>query len=143
MGPQRRMRIYVGYDSPSIIHYLEPLADDLFTARFMDYNFYETVFSSLRGDKNVTALEEHRELSWTTPTMPRLDPHTIQYETEVQRIFDIHSVAQSMPDAFTGLARVTKSNIPAAYVPAKMDVPNVQRTSTWRTGTPFWPIHVH
>ncbi|KAM1736193.1 hypothetical protein ACFX12_014577 [Malus domestica] len=39
MGPQRRMGIYVGYDSPSIIRYLEPLTGDLFTSRFADCHF--------------------------------------------------------------------------------------------------------
>ncbi|KAL1195003.1 Retrovirus-related Pol polyprotein from transposon RE2 [Cardamine amara subsp. amara] len=33
MGPQRRMGIYVGYDSPTIIKYLEPTTGDLFKAR--------------------------------------------------------------------------------------------------------------
>ena len=32
MGPQRRLGIYVGFDSPSIIRYLEPLTGDLFKA---------------------------------------------------------------------------------------------------------------
>ena len=45
--PQRMMGIYVGYDSLSIIHYLEPLTGDMFTARFADCHFYETVFMSL------------------------------------------------------------------------------------------------
>ena len=49
MGPQRRIGIYVGYDSPSIIRYLEPLTGDLFTAHFADCHFYETVFPSLGG----------------------------------------------------------------------------------------------
>ncbi|KAM1442603.1 hypothetical protein ACFX1T_010164 [Malus domestica] len=76
MGPQRRMGIYVGYDSPSIIRYLEPLTGDLFTARFADCRFYETVFPSLRGDKNVNVPNERHELSWTTPTLSHLDPRT-------------------------------------------------------------------
>ena len=38
IGPQRRMRIYVGYDSPLIIRYLEPLIGDMFTTHFTDYN---------------------------------------------------------------------------------------------------------
>ncbi|KAM1614644.1 hypothetical protein ACFX2K_023977 [Malus domestica] len=129
MGPQRRMRIYVGYDSPSIIRYLEPLTGDLFTARFTDCHFYETVFPSLGGDKNVNVPNEQRELSWTTPTLSHLDPRTAQSEAEVQRILDLQSIAQSMPDAFTDLARVTRSHIPAANTPAKMDVPNVRRTT--------------
>ena len=32
MGPQKNMGIYVGYESPSIIKYLEPSTGDLFTA---------------------------------------------------------------------------------------------------------------
>jgi len=39
MGPQRRLRIYVGYVSTSIIRYLEPQTGDLFTARFADCHF--------------------------------------------------------------------------------------------------------
>ena len=32
MGPQHKMRIYMGFDSPFIIQYLEPLTKDIFTA---------------------------------------------------------------------------------------------------------------
>ncbi|KAM1222400.1 hypothetical protein ACFX2J_009941 [Malus domestica] len=129
MGPQRMMRIYVGYDSPSIIHYLEPLTCDLFTACFTECHFYKIVFSSLGGDKNVNIPEERRELSWMTLILSHLNPRTAQSETEVQRILDLQSIAQSKPDAFADLAYVTRSYIPAAYTPAKMDVPNVQQTS--------------
>ena len=31
MSPQRKLGIYVGFDSPSIIKYLKPLMDDVFT----------------------------------------------------------------------------------------------------------------
>ena len=53
MGPQRRLRIHVGYDSPSIIQYLELIIGDVFTARFPDYQFDEIIFSPLGGDKIV------------------------------------------------------------------------------------------
>ena len=53
------MGIYVIYDSPSIIRYLEPLTSDLFTTHFANCHFYETVFPSLGGDKNVNVPEEH------------------------------------------------------------------------------------
>ena len=46
---------YVGFNSPSIIRYLEPLTGDVFTARFADYQFDETVFQSLRGEKKIRA----------------------------------------------------------------------------------------
>ena len=39
MGPQRRLSIYVGYESPTIIRYLEPLLGDLFPAKFADCHF--------------------------------------------------------------------------------------------------------
>ena len=51
MGSQRRLGIYVGFDSPSIIRYLEPLTGDVFTARFADCHFNESVFPSLEGRK--------------------------------------------------------------------------------------------
>ena len=41
MGPQRRLGIYVGFESPSIIKYIEPLTGDIFTARFVDCQFDE------------------------------------------------------------------------------------------------------
>ena len=54
MGPQRRLRIYVDFDSSSIIRYLEPLTGDVFRARFVDCHFNETVFPSLGGEKSIT-----------------------------------------------------------------------------------------
>ena len=50
MGSQRRLGIYVGFDSPSIIRYLEPLTDDIFTTHFTDCHFNESVFLSLGGE---------------------------------------------------------------------------------------------
>ena len=52
MGLQRRLGIYVGFDSPSIMRYLEPLTGDVFTARFADCHFNESVFPSL-GERKV------------------------------------------------------------------------------------------
>ena len=46
-GPQRRIEIYAGFDSPSIIKYLEPMTGDVFRARFADCHFNETVFLQL------------------------------------------------------------------------------------------------
>jgi hypothetical protein len=51
MGPQRRLGIYAGFDSPSIIRYLEPLTGDIFKARFDDCHFNETIFPPLGGEK--------------------------------------------------------------------------------------------
>ena len=104
MGPQQRLRIYVGFDSPSIIRYLEALIGDVFTTRFADFHFNESVFSSLRGENSIP--DKPREISWKTSTMTHLDPHTNQYELEV-----------------------TKSHIPAANTPTRIDVPVGQLTN--------------
>jgi hypothetical protein len=50
MGPYRKMGIYVGYHSSSIIKYLEPMTGDLFTARYANYIFNEDHFAALKGE---------------------------------------------------------------------------------------------
>jgi hypothetical protein len=50
MAPHRKIGIYVGYQSLSIIKYLEPLTGDLFTARFADSIFNEEHFPTLGGE---------------------------------------------------------------------------------------------
>ena len=135
MGPQRKMGIYVHYDSPSIVRYLETLTEDLFTARVADCHFDETVFPSLGGNKHANVPVERRELSWYALTMSHLDLRTAQSETEVNRIIDLQSIAQSMPDAFNDLAKVTKSHIPAANTRARIDVPCVRQQPAWEGQT--------
>ena len=72
MGPQRRLGIYVGFETPSIIRYLEPLTGDVFTARFADCQFNEVVFPTL-GKKEIVG---KRDISWNEPSLLHLDPYT-------------------------------------------------------------------
>ena len=53
LGPQRRLGIYVGFQSSSIITYVEPLTGEVFTARFADCHFNENVFPPLGGGKPI------------------------------------------------------------------------------------------
>ena len=122
MGPQRRLGIYVGYESPSIIKYLEPSTGDLFTARLADCHFNESVFPTLGGENK----QLEKEISWNESTLSYLDPRTKQCELEVQRIIHLQNLANQLPDAFTDLNRVTKSHIPAVNAPIKIDVPEGQ-----------------
>jgi hypothetical protein len=62
-GPQRSLGIYVGFESPSIIKYLEPLTGDLHTAQFADSIFNEEHFPALGGGKYL-ARDECREITW-------------------------------------------------------------------------------
>jgi hypothetical protein len=128
MGPQRRLGIYVGFDSPSIIRYLEPLTGDVFKARFEDCHFDESVFPPLGGDKSKP--EARREITWNVSALSHLDPRTNQSELEVQRIIHLQNIANQLPDAFTDAKKVTKSHIPAANIPARIEIPTGQITST-------------
>ena len=53
MGSQQRFGIYVGFNSPFIIRYLEPLTGNIFTARFTDCYFNENIFPPLGGEKSI------------------------------------------------------------------------------------------
>ncbi|KAJ9544182.1 hypothetical protein OSB04_023889 [Centaurea solstitialis] len=81
------------------------------------------VFLSLGGDRKKDFPRERQELSWNVPTLSHFDPRTSQCESEVKRILNLQNVADSIPDAFTNIAKVTRSHIPAANVPARLEVP--------------------
>ncbi|WJZ90040.1 hypothetical protein VitviT2T_009216 [Vitis vinifera] len=100
---------------------------DVFTARFADCHFNESVFPSLGREKSIP--EERREISWKTSTMTHLDPRTNQCELEVQRIIHLQNLANQLLDAFIDTKKVTKSHIPAANTPARIDVPVGQLTN--------------
>ena len=125
MGSQRRLGIYVGFESPSIIRYLEPLTGDMFTARFADCRFDETVFPKL-GIENS---EIKREILWKNLSLSHLDPYSSTCEQEVQKIIHLQKIANQMSDAFTDSKMITKSHIPAENVPIQIDVPKGPSTS--------------
>ena len=121
MGPQCRLGIYVGFLSVSIIHYLEPLIGNLFTARFADCHFDESVFPPL--GKAKTNSNKWRAITWNTPSLLHLDPRTKQSELEVQRIIHLQDLADQLPDAFTDPNKVLKSHIPAVNAPTHIEIP--------------------
>ncbi|KAL0289899.1 UNVERIFIED_CONTAM: hypothetical protein Scaly_2688200 [Sesamum calycinum] len=119
MGPQRRLEIYVGFESPSIIKYLEPMTDDQFTARYLDCQFNETIFPVLGGeDKEIN----RKDIAWNATSMSFLNPRTNDSELEIQRIIHLQSVANRLPDAFIDTKKVTKSHIPAENIPTRLEI---------------------
>jgi hypothetical protein len=82
MEPQRRLRIYIIFHSPSIIKYLEPLIGDIFTARFADCQFDEIIFPILGGEKEKL----EKQVTWNASSISYLDPRSGQCELEVQKI---------------------------------------------------------
>lgn len=119
MGPQRRLGIYVGFNSASIIKYLEPMTGDLFTARFADCHFDEAMFPTLGGESKKLV----NDIVWNNSSLTHLDPPTKQRELEIQKIIHLQNIANQLPDAFTDPKRVTKSYIPAANAPIRIEVP--------------------
>jgi hypothetical protein len=99
MGPQRRLGVYVDFDSPSIIRYLEHLIGDIFKVRFEDCHFDENIFTSLGREKSLP--EARQEITWNNLTLLHFDPCTNKCELEVHRIFHLQSIANQLPDAFT------------------------------------------
>lgn len=116
MGPQRQKGIYVGFDSPSIIRYMEPTTADIFKARFADCHFFENSFPKLALDN----LKEKLTLQWQASSLFPTDPRTNQCESEVQRILHLSRIANELPDAFNDATQVTRSHIPAANTPARL-----------------------
>ena len=121
LGPQRRLGIYVALQSASIINYIEPLMGEVFTARFADCHFDENLFPPLGGDKPIP--EEWREITWNESSLSHLDPCTKKSELEVQKIIHLQGLANQLPDAFIDSTKVTKSHIPTANIPARIEIP--------------------
>ena len=70
--------------------------------------------------------KERQEIIWNSYKISLFDPCTNQYELEVQRIIHLQNLANQSPYAFIGTKKVTKSHIPAANAPARIDVPEGQ-----------------
>ena len=128
MGPQRRLGIYVGFDSPSIIRYLEPLTSDIFKAHFKDCHFDENIFPLLGKEESL--LEARQQITWNNSTLSHFDHRTNQCKLEVQRIIHLQSIANQLPDAFTDNKKIVKSHIPASNTPTKIEVPVGQSINT-------------
>ncbi|XP_074347453.1 uncharacterized protein LOC141686310 [Apium graveolens] len=127
MGAQRRVGIYVGFDSTFIIRYLEPLTGDLFTAKYADCHFDESMFPPLEGDKHSNKVNP--DITWNTSGLYFLDPRTGQCELEVKIIIHMQNIANQISDAFNDSRNITKSHIPALNTPTRIDIP-IQKSDT-------------
>jgi hypothetical protein len=121
MGPHRRIGIYVGYQSPSIIKYLEPLIGDLFTARYVDCIFYEDHFSELGGETKYQNMCQ--EIDWNVQGIPASYPCSQETEFQVLKIINLQHIANNLPDIFTDYKYITKSLVPARNVPESVEIP--------------------
>jgi hypothetical protein len=121
MGPHRKLGIYVGYKSPSIIKYLEPLTGNLFTARHADCIFNEDHFPAIGGD--IKYQKECPEIDWNAQCISSSDPHTQETELQVRKIINLQHIANNLLGSFTDYKGVTKSYNPTINAPDRVDVP--------------------
>jgi hypothetical protein len=63
MGPPRNSRIYIGYETVSIIRFLDPMSSDCHTTCFVDCIFDEDLFPTLGGG-NQPLDDKSREIMW-------------------------------------------------------------------------------
>jgi hypothetical protein len=121
MGPHRRMGIYVGFQFPSILKYLEPLTDDLFTVRFADCIFNEDRFPALGGDNKF--INDGPKIDWDDKSILSSNPCTKETKLQVQKILELQQIASNLPDAFTDYKCVTKSMNPTVNALYRVEIP--------------------
>lgn len=66
-GSSTTLCICIGFDSPSIIRFLEPMSGDLFTAIFSNCHFDEIIFPSIGNDKAIVGIVTQKpvdNVSW-------------------------------------------------------------------------------
>ena len=115
----------MGFNSPSIIRYLEPTTGDLFTTRFADCQFDESTFPILGEDnwKRETSgkIDQSLMFNWPKDKPVPPDPYTREGEKEVQRILHLQSIANNASYAFVDTFNMKVSDInPAMNVPARI-----------------------
>jgi hypothetical protein len=105
--PNRKLGIYVVYHFPSIIKYLEPLIENLFTTRYADCIFNKDHFPKLLGDYKYHS--KCQEINLDDKSIISSDPCTKETKLQVQKIINLQNVANNLTDAFTDYKGVTKS----------------------------------
>jgi hypothetical protein len=106
MGPLRRMEIYVRFQSPPILKYLEPLTGNLFMTQFTDCIFNDDYFTVLGGDNKF--INDGREIDWDDKSIISSYPCTNETELQVHKILDLQQIASNLSDMFTDYKCVTK-----------------------------------
>jgi hypothetical protein len=85
--PHRKLGIYVVYHFPSIINYLEPLTENLFTTRYVDCIFNVDHFPKLWGDYKYHS--KCQEINLDDKSIISSDPCTKEIELQVQKIINL------------------------------------------------------
>jgi hypothetical protein len=77
----------VGFQSPSILKYLEPLIGDLCMARIANHIFNEDHFSALGGDNKF--IDDGQVIIWDDKTILSSDSHTKEIDLQIKKILEL------------------------------------------------------
>jgi hypothetical protein len=99
------MEIYVGFQSPSILKYLEPLTDDLFMTWFADCIFNEDHFLTLGQDNKF--ITDGWEIIWDDKSILSSEPCTKEAELQVSKIIKTR-LGREKPPSLTLLGADTQ-----------------------------------
>lgn len=110
IGAHRQEGIYVGFDSPSIIRYLDPSTAALYKARFANCKFLEHKFPTLTLTSPPTASPLIFGAPETLTMNP--DPPTSLANTEVTKLLNLKALAENTPDGFSTEPRIIRNPIP-------------------------------
>ena len=108
LGPHRQEGIYVGFDSASIIRYIDPSNGALLKARFANCRFIETSFPALPNPPNQPPLNFSAPETLTMNP----DPPTSLHHTEVTKLLHLKSLAENIPDGFSSKPRIIRNPLP-------------------------------
>ena len=110
IGPHRFEALYLGFDSPSIIRYMDLTNGSIQKARFVNCKFVENVFPKPPLDptqKQVPLTFKSTESLTSNP-----DPRTALPETEVTKLLNLKDLADQVPDGFYSGPRVLRKPLP-------------------------------
>jgi hypothetical protein len=86
---------------------MEPLIEDLFTARYADCIFNEDHFLTLGRDYMYHS--ECQKINWDDKFILSSDSRTKETKLLVQKIINLQNIINNLPDIFTDYKGVTKS----------------------------------
>ena len=134
IGPKRRLGIYIGCESPSIIRYLEPMSGTSFRGRFQDCVFDENFFPHL-GTQLPT--DDERLLEWTSIQGQSIHSVDERCTIESERIINQFKLVQQAPGYFQNLPESMLQNQavgapPTTFTPASASA--IRRKRTERDG---------
>lgn len=131
-GPRRQLAIYVGFQSPSIIRYLDPTTGSLFTAKLADCVFQETQFPTI-GSGGADRIRSF-DFGWPNNIKAFADDYDGSGERDVRRTLHLQNIANTVPDAFADTERITNPIAIPSTIQLVSKPANTMGTSRKRIG---------